>query len=263
MEKRRNAQSFATPRGRDWTSACRCPPRDGDGNDAAHAVSIANRSRSIAVRRVAIDALSSARRFRSRRVARFARGVARQDTPRIFRSGNNLASACGCRPETYRAARRATVGFAATLAPTKVEVEAERQKAIFSLWCLRSVCGNGSFARPRGCQNILAARPKIDSPDTSANEIVQKRRDSGTRISVSLGIVRLDCARENGPNPEIHTRKSAFTWVTTPCAAAAWRRAARILAMWRITCPTSARSRMSICCTRVFASSRRVAYFLY
>jgi hypothetical protein len=135
-EKRRNAQSFATPRGRDWTSACRCPPRDGDGNDAAHAVSIANPARSIAVRRVAIDASSSARRFRSRRVARFARGVARQDTPRIFRSGNILASACGCRPETYRAARRATVGFAATLAPTKVEVEAERQKAIFSVWCL-------------------------------------------------------------------------------------------------------------------------------
>jgi len=111
-------------------------PRDGDGNDAAHAVSLANPARSIAVRRVAIVASSSARRFRSRRVARFARGVARQGTPRIFRSGNILASACGCRPETYRAARRATVGFAATLAPTKVEVEAERQKAIFSVWCL-------------------------------------------------------------------------------------------------------------------------------
>ena len=203
----------------------------------------------------ASDSIASRRALRTRR--RPLGHTAHRST------GNILRARARCRPETYRAVRRAAVGFAATLAPTKVEVEAERQKAIFSVWCLRSVCGNGSCARPRGCQNILAARPKIDSPDTSANEIVQKRRDSGTRISVSLGIVRLDCARENGPNPEIHTRKSAFTWVTTPCAAAAWRRAARILAMWRITCPTSTRSRMSICCTRVFASSRRVAYFLY
>ena len=238
-------------------------PRVRDGNDAAHAAARSNQAQPIAVYRITIVAVSLPHRFRWRRVARFGAASRVRAHRASFRRETSSRAREWCRPETYRAMRRATVGFAATLAPTKVEVEAERQKAIFSVWCLRSVCGNGSCARPRGCQNILAARPKIDSPDTSANEIVQKRRDSGTRISVSLGIVRLDCARENGPNPEIHTRKSAFTWVTTPCAAAAWRRAARILAMWRITCPTSARSRMSICCTRVFASSRRVAYFLY
>jgi hypothetical protein len=47
--------------------------------------------------------------------------------------------------ETYRAERRAAVGFAATLAPTKVEVEAERQKAIVCLM-LFSECGS---ERPR------------------------------------------------------------------------------------------------------------------
>lgn len=57
------------------------------------------------------------------------------------------------RAGTYRAERRATVGFATTLAPTKVEVEAERQKAILSVMC---GCGDAGAGMPRVRQEGMA-----------------------------------------------------------------------------------------------------------
>lgn len=107
--------------------------------------------------------------------------------------GKHSRARARCRPETYRAVRRATVGFAATLAPTKVEVEAERQKAIFSVWCLRSECGNGPRASPRG--HHVAAKTSSQhgqnrfAKTTSANEIVSQTARFGDEThghSVSL-----------------------------------------------------------------------------
>ena len=73
-----------------------------------------------------------------------------------------------CR-RTYRAERRTEVGLATTLAPTKVEVEAEMQKAILSFWCaVWVVCGcwNG-LGEGTTCSRL----PRLARPyRTSTNE---------------------------------------------------------------------------------------------